>query len=189
MHVFIRNGLAYAAETRKELTILEVGFGTGLNALLTLMNAIENKLHVTYYAVEKYPVDIRLAGNLNYPSMLSPKQDPERMFASIQGAAWNEITAIHPCFQLCKITEDITAFQPVFTYNLVYYDAFAPEKQPEMWTPAVFDKLYSHMSDGGVLTTYCVKGDVKRMLTHAGFTVEKLPGPPGKREMLRARKG
>jgi len=188
MHVFVRNGLNFIAEKTKEFSILEVGFGTGLNALLTCITAIENQLKVTYYTIEKYPIDATITGKLNYPALLSSKQNPERLFNSIHQASWNEMTVVHPNFHLYKIQDDITTFQPGFNYDIIFYDAFAPEKQPEMWTRSIFTSLYKHLKPGGILTTYCVKGLVKRMLKSVGFSIEKLPGPRGKREMLRGKK-
>lgn len=188
MHIYIRNGLLYAAETNKEPVILEVGFGTGLNALLSCLTAIERQLKVTYYAIEKYPLDPSITAKLNYPAILPSHSNPGFLFTGIHHASWNKMTAVHNCFRLSKIQEDITGFQPDFTFDVIYFDAFAPEKQPEMWTSLVFNKLYTKLRPGGILVTYCVKGTVKHRLRSAGFSIEKLPGPTGKREILRAKK-
>jgi tRNA U34 5-methylaminomethyl-2-thiouridine-forming methyltransferase MnmC len=135
--------------------------------------------------LEKNPVDIELARKLNYPAIISPRFNPQNLFLSIHQAPWNEAAVIHSYFQLNKIHDNLVGFMPDFTCDLIFFDAFAPDKQPEMWTADIFKKLYLHLNPGGILTTYCVKGAVKRMLKEAGFVIEKLPGPKGKREMLR----
>jgi tRNA U34 5-methylaminomethyl-2-thiouridine-forming methyltransferase MnmC len=184
MHVFVKAGLDFLTG-KKQLTVFEVGFGTGLNALLTCMAAIERKSNISYFAIENNPVDIDVARRLNYTSMLSPLHNPQTLFMAIHQAPWNKTSVIHPYFQVHKIHDNLISFLPDFTYDLIFFDAFAPEKRPEMWTPDIFNKLYLNLNSGGILTTYCVKGAVKRMLKDAGFVIEKLPGPPGKREMLR----
>jgi tRNA U34 5-methylaminomethyl-2-thiouridine-forming methyltransferase MnmC len=171
-----------------EVSVLEIGFGTGLNALLTCITARAKQVRVTYHALEKFPVDLVLVEKLNYTSQLPDVPDAERLFAGIHQASWNETTILHPFFYLHKIQDDLADFQPDFKYDLVFFDAFAPEKQPEMWTQDIFNRLYKNLGPEGLLTTYCVKGTVKRMLKSAGFRIEKLPGPPGKREMLRGTK-
>jgi len=186
MHVFIREGLEYLRDY-KSISILEAGFGTGLNALLTLVASENRSISINYHTVENFPISQDIAHRLNYPSLLIAG-DPSGFFQLIHDAPWNETVAITPTFALHKIREDFTSFNPGFSYDLIYYDAFAPEKQPEMWSKDIFVRLFKHLTPGGVLTTYCVKGEVKRMLKEAGFTIEKLPGPPGKREMLRGRK-
>ena len=184
MHVFIKAGLGFLSNKR-QVTVFEVGFGTGLNALLTCMAAIEQKSSFTYYAIEKNPLDIEVAGKLNYTPILSHRLNSQTLFLAIHQAPWNKTSIINPYFQLHKIHGSLIGFLPDFTYDVIFFDAFSPEKQPEMWTPEIFKKLYLNLNPGGVLTTYCVKGAVKRMLKDAGFVIEKLPGPPGKREMLR----
>ncbi|MBN1789017.1 MAG: tRNA (5-methylaminomethyl-2-thiouridine)(34)-methyltransferase MnmD [Bacteroidales bacterium] len=186
-HVFIDAGFLYRTDGPK-ISVLEVGFGTGLNALLTCITARDKQVKVTYHALEKFPVDLVLAEKLNYTSRLPNVPDAESFFAGIHQASWNATTMVHPFFYLHKIRDDLTDFQPEFMYDLVFFDAFAPEKQPEMWTQDIFNRLYNNLSQDGILTTYCVKGTVKRMLKTAGFRIEKLPGPPGKREMLRGTK-
>lgn len=184
LHVFIKAGME-AMAYRPKLTILEVGFGTGLNVLLSCLRAIEHEVEVTYHALEKYPLDRELFGKLNYAAMLSSSSASGNLFEIIHTSPWNETVMLHPGFSLHKILGDATAFIPGFNYDLVYYDAFAPDKQPEMWTPDIFSRLFHNLNPGGMLTTYCAKGTVKRMLRSAGFCVTRLPGPPGKREMLR----
>lgn len=186
-HVFIKAGLETLGE-RPEISVLEVGFGAGLNALLSCMFALDHSIKVTYHALEKFPIDTLLAKKLNYASFFSPALNPEGLFSDVHDAAWNAITIIHPCFHLHKIRDDLVTFQPGFHYDLIFFDAFAPDKQPEMWTRAIFSRLFKNLNADGMLTTYCVKGVVKRRLRSAGFHIEKLPGPPGKREMLRGKK-
>ena len=146
-------------------------------------------LKVRYFAVEKYPLDQQIWKRLNYPQLLKDDEhDAEGMFSAIHECEWEVMTEINPFFQLKKIQGDMCGFMPDETYDLVYFDAFAPEKQPEMWTAGVLQRIVSAMNPGGIFTTYCVKGNVKRILRDCGLTVEKLPGPKGKREILRARK-
>jgi tRNA U34 5-methylaminomethyl-2-thiouridine-forming methyltransferase MnmC len=173
---------------RGEIAIFEVGFGTGLNAALSFLSVLYRGIRATYHTLEKYPIDPDLAVRLNYESFLVPSGLPEGFFAKIHQVAWNTTAALHPSFHLHKIRDDLTTFQPDFRYDLIFFDAFAPEKQPALWTREIFDRLYRNLNDGGILTTYCAKGSIRRMLQHAGFRVDRLPGPPGKREMLRAQK-
>jgi tRNA U34 5-methylaminomethyl-2-thiouridine-forming methyltransferase MnmC len=184
MHVFIREGLEFL-QGYESISILEAGFGTGLNALLTLVASAQRKVPVTYHTVENFPVDPDVIKRLNYGPLLNAGVSTD-YFQLLHRAPWNEAVEITPTFTLHKIREDFTVFNPGFSYDLVYYDAFAPDKQPEMWTREIFTRIFEHLTPGGTLTTYCVKGAVKRTLKAAGFTIEKLPGPPGKREMLRA---
>ena len=185
MHVFIRNGLYHMAD-RPEITIFEVGFGTGLNALLTAIAAIERGISVTYYAIEKYPLGKEITDTLNYPALLSHgDQQPHDLFTAIHRAPWNQLSIIHDGYHLHKISGDLADFSPEFNYDLIYFDAFAPEKQPEMWTGVIMNRLISHLNAGGIFATYCAKGAVRRMLKENGLSMERLPGPPGKREMLR----
>lgn len=186
-HVFMDAGLLCRIEG-PEVSVLEIGFGTGLNALLTCIIARDKQVKVTYHALEKFPVEMTLVEKLNYASMLPQVPDAESLFAGIHKASWNETAILHPFFYLHKMQDDLADFHPEFEYDLVFFDAFAPEKQPEMWTQDIFNRLYKNLGPDGILTTYCVKGTVKRMLKTAGFRIEKLPGPPGKREMLRGTK-
>lgn len=183
-HIFIELGLNATAATSPR--ILEIGFGTGLNALLTLEAAEKSCRKVHYTGIELYPLSWEMVKQLDYSE--SP------FFETIHTVPWGEDCLISPCFTLRKLQLDFTkmeeapnGFQPPF--DLVYFDAFAPEKQPEMWSQELFNQLYVSMNKGGILTTYCAKGIVRRMLQAAGFTVERLPGPPnGKREVLRGTK-
>lgn len=178
-HIFIEMGLnaCQAAAPR----ILEIGFGTGLNALLTLEAAEARQRTVHYTGIELYPLPWETVEALKYS--IHP------LFKVLHTIPWEEDAIITPRFTLRKVQADVNGWQPAASarWDLVYFDAFAPEKQPEMWSQELFDRLYVLMNPKGILTTYCAKGIVRRMLQTAGFTVERLPGPPGgKREILRA---
>jgi tRNA U34 5-methylaminomethyl-2-thiouridine-forming methyltransferase MnmC len=183
-HIFIRSGLDIVLGTKDNLTVFEVGFGTGLNAYLTGLKALKTGKRIHYYAIEKYPVPYKVVESLNYPV---EKENPA-LFYQIHECGWDSDNVIHSNFTLNKINSDVTGYKPPPGIDLVYFDAFSPEVQPEMWTAEIFNALYLSMNSGGILTTYCVKGSVKRTLRNCGFEIEKIPGPPGKREILRARK-
>jgi tRNA U34 5-methylaminomethyl-2-thiouridine-forming methyltransferase MnmC len=185
-HVFIDNGLH--ATSKDNLAIFEIGFGTGLNAFMTILDTLHHHRNITYYAIEKFPVPDDILPALNYCELLAPNPTGKDIFSRLHKAPWGVMTAITPGFHIFRIAADMRSFLPDFRYDLIYYDAFAPEKQPELWTTEIFSRLYEKLNTEGILTTYCVKGDVKRMLKKTGFAIEKLPGPPGKREMLRATK-
>lgn len=175
VHVYIEAGLNACALS--DISVLEIGFGTGLNALLSLREAKKRGISLRYTSIEKYPLASELTDRLNYDVQ------------ALHSAPWNEWVAVDPLFSLFKMEADIRCCRLADTYDVVYYDAFAPDKQPDVWSQDIFDRIVAAMNPGGVLTTYCAKGEVRRMLQRAGLTVERLPGPPGKREMLRGRKG
>lgn len=184
-HVFLQNGLLPFLSQYSSIQILEVGFGTGLNALLTLQVALSHpQTHLSYTTLEPYPVPYHIVEQLNYADMsLQP------FFLSLHHVQWGEVKNILPNFHFLKLKtklEDVI-LQPNF-YQVVYFDAFAPTKQPEMWQIAQFTKLFAAIAPKGVLVTYCAQGQFKRSLKQAGFCVEALPGPPGKREMTRGLK-
>ncbi|MBC8616623.1 tRNA (5-methylaminomethyl-2-thiouridine)(34)-methyltransferase MnmD [Parabacteroides faecis] len=181
-HVFIEAGLH--RQEKKDITVFEVGFGTGLNAYLTLLAAENEDRSVDYFSVELYPLDPALVRALNYGDMICPEK--KMLFTALHSAAWNEPVKITDHFTLHKIQGDNNSCTLPEDMDLIYFDAFAPDKQPEMWSQEIFDRLYAHTSEGGILTTYCAKGVVRRMMQKAGYSVERIPGPPGKREMLRA---
>jgi tRNA U34 5-methylaminomethyl-2-thiouridine-forming methyltransferase MnmC len=185
-YVFIKEGLNYL--NRKNITIFEIGFGTGLNAILTILTAIHNNLRTDYYAIEKYPLDIETIYQLNYPELLKLNNKEKKLFYKIHETEWDKETEFNKNFRLTKIKNDITEFNIPFSYDLVYFDAFAPDKQPEMWSKTVFQKVYNNLNHNGILTTYCAKGGVKRTLMSLGYRVESVPGPRGKREIIRAHK-
>lgn len=178
-HIFIDMGLSASEVT--EPHILEIGFGTGLNALLTLETAEATQRKVHYTGIELYPLSWEMIEPLGY------SDNP--LFKTLHIIPWEEDAIITPYFTLRKVLADFTTFTTDCSFDIIYFDAFAPEKQPEMWSQELFDRLHVRLSEKGILTTYCAKGVVRRMLQTAGFTVERLPGPPGgKREILRARK-
>ncbi len=182
-HIFIDMGLKHSSVTAPH--ILEIGLGTGLNCVLTLLEAKESQRHVHYTGIERYPLNEEIIRKLNYPSIIG-KECEEDYFA-IHQAPWEEDVCLSPWFTLHKMEGDFTHYSFEQKYDIIYFDAFAPEKQPEMWEQSLFDNLYQVLNEGGILTTYCAKGVVRRMLQTAGFKVERLPGPPGgKREILRA---
>ena len=184
-HVFIKQGLEYALEQKRDIKILEVGFGTGLNAILTFPYALAQKAFIQYDTLEKYPLTEEVVRQLHFEQFVL---NPELLayFYELHAAPWNEPANVIPYFTLQKIHETLEEFvAPSSYYDVIYFDAFAPEKQPELWTDAIFEKLYKATRPGGVLVTYCAKGSFKRSLKAAGFEVEALPGPPGKREMTR----
>ncbi len=179
--VFIQLGLEAALERFTEISVFEMGFGTGLNALLTMLEAVKSERAVKYTAVEAFPIPLEEACQLNFDELLA-----SHYLNALHEAPWNRPLAITPFFQLLKCEGRFQDFRTEERFNLVYYDAFAPEAQPELWTPEIFEHLATLMHPGGLLTTYCSKGYVKRNLQAAGFLVEKHPGPARKREVLRA---
>jgi len=185
MHVFIKAGLTPLLPKSSAMRIFEMGFGTGLNALLSLKKALEGGGYIYYTAVELYPLTPPEYTTLNYCSLLQqPGLQP--YFIQMHSAPWDDVIFIHPMFTLHKIKASLTSITLQEEFDLIFFDAFAPEDQPELWTEAIFAKMYAMLADSGVLVTYSAKGSVRRALMTAGFIVEKLPGPPGKREIIRA---
>ncbi len=185
-HVFIRAGLEYIMADYESIKLLEIGFGTGLNALLSLQQAFTFTGKIIYDTLEKYPLEADLITQMHFEKFIL---NPELLdyLPALHAALWHEPVPIAPNFILQKIEADLTTYiLPPNYYTLVYFDAFAPEKQPELWTDAIFEKLYKSMAAGGIVVSYCAKGSFKRSLKAAGFKVEALPGPIGKREMTRA---
>lgn len=186
-HIFIDMGLKASAAPQPH--VLEIGFGTGLNALLTLEAAEQDARSVHYTGIELYPLAWEEVDALGYSN--------NPLFKQLHTAPWEEDVKISPHFTLRKIkgdantviNEELRVVNSSFSPSVAYFDAFAPEKQPEMWNEQLFRSLYVYMNTGGILTTYCAKGVIRRMLQAVGFRVERLPGPPGgKREILRATK-
>lgn len=184
-HVFIKNGLHYFSN-KTFVRILEIGFGTGLNALLTLLDSKNKNQQVNYVSLEKFPLVNELILQLNYPSQLKLNTTQTALFNQLHTCKWNTTVPISTNFNLLKIKEDLIFFQTTATFDIVYFDAFAPEKQAELWTTEIFATIYKLLKSGGILVTYCAKGVVKRTIKSVGFQLETLPGPPGKREMIRA---
>jgi len=182
MHLFIKQGLLTLKNS--SVRILELGFGTGLNALLTLKESIPLHMEVYYHAVEKYPLKDFEYGQLNYEKVIG--QCPQGVLGLMHKAPWEIPVEITDHFTLFKEEADFRAMNPASHFNLVYFDAFSPQKQPELWTKKVFDSISKVTDRGAILVTYSSKGIVRRTLTSCGFDVFKVAGPPGKREMIRA---
>lgn len=187
-HVFINAGLQKLLEQQPtQINILEVGLGTGLNVLLTLLHLQKNNIQipVNYFALEPYPLQKEITEQLNYTTILN-YDNAETILRSIHGCVANTPIELSNSFLFTRIEN--TLQQEIFAtkFDLVYFDAFAPQVQPELWEKEIFEKLYANMNPQGILATYCAKGQVKRNLKAAGFIVEALPGPTGKREMTRA---
>ena len=181
-HVFIQNGLLQMAD-KKEIRVLEIGFGTGLNALLTLLHTEKAEQNIHYTSLELYPIGDEIASLLNYPSRLG-ESETALFFNALHAAPWGKEAVVTPRFTLLKRNVDFTICDFPDSYDLIYFDAFAPEKQPDMWEQALFDRIAAATNEGGILATYCAKGEVRRRLQHSGFKVNRLPGPPGKRQMM-----
>lgn len=186
LHVYLDAGLDYYHHLypeQRSLRVFEMGFGTGLNALLTLQYAAQHRLSIVYETVELHPLEASVVQQLNYASQLP---GTEEIFQTLHAAPWNEETALTDTFVLHKKNISLHDHQAEHPGHIVYYDAFAPGAQPDLWTEEVFKKLYDDLFPSGVLLTYCSKVDVRRALQVAGFAVQKIPGPRGKREILRA---
>ena len=181
-HIFIGAGLDFCVS--ESIKILEVGFGTGLNALLTALNAEEKRRHIEYVSLEKYPLLIETVSQLNYSSLAG--DSGKRLFDAIHMARWDNAVRISDWFTIFKKKFDLVTEVPAGSYDLIYFDAFGPDKQPEMWTPDVLEKIASVTHEGSVFVTYSAKGSLKRTLRDLGFEVTLLPGPPGKRVITRA---
>lgn len=184
-HVFIDAGLKQCE--KQEIAVFEVGFGTGLNAFLALLEAERSDKIVRYTSLEKYPLPADTVSGLNYAGLIAPER--AEYFKALHRVEWGKEIQISPNFFLHKMEDDLCTHAFLSTYDVIFFDAFAPDKQPEMWNPEWFAKLFDHTNAAGILTTYCAKGVVRRSLQAAGYVVERLQGPPGKREMLRGRKG
>jgi tRNA U34 5-methylaminomethyl-2-thiouridine-forming methyltransferase MnmC len=186
-HVYLAAGLEPALQDATEpVWVLEIGFGTGLNALLTLERAQSAAQPVFYDTIEKHPLPWEIVGQLGTENYL---HEPELLDyqQQLHASTWGRPVALTPHFVLLKRAGELqTTPLPNDTYHVIYFDAFAPEKQPDMWTDEVFRQLYAAAAPGGCLVSYCAKGSFKRSLLAAGWLVEKIPGPPGKREMTRA---
>lgn len=186
LHIYIEQGLLQT--TKKDLSILEIGFGTGLNAFLTYGMAKKENISVHYCSIEKYPLAPNEYALLNYPDNIFTEHS--FIFDQMHQAQWDTTIQISQSFQLEKRQADLLTFQfnEIPQFDLVYYDAFAPGKQPEMWTDEILNKIAATVKPGGILVTYCAKGTVRRSLAGAGFTMERIPGPKGKKEILRGKK-
>lgn len=182
-HVFIAHGLKCFSD--QKVNLLEIGFGTGLNALITLMEAGNYGLSINYTGVEAYPVSEEELQALNYIEILNAEKYQD-LFLKMHSTAWEIPTVITDKFEITKNKRHFKDIRAEGLFNLIYFDAFGARVQPELWTVPIFKNMYAALDWNGILVTYSAKGSVRRAMQEVGFDVERLPGPPGKREMLRA---
>lgn len=186
-HVYLKHGLAFFCASEayvnlSQISILEIGFGTGLNAFLTAIEAQTQNLNCHYVGVEGFPVSREELKALNYTEALKHQE----LFNKIHICNWEENTSISKNFQLKKQQKQFSEIVVENQFDVIYFDAFGPRVQPELWTEAIFKNMYNAMKIGGILVTYCAQGHARRAMLSVGFTVTKVEGPPGKRHMLRA---
>jgi len=188
-HIFIQAGLLHKNGIENDaISVLEIGFGTGLNALLTCLKAEELKKEIFYHTIELYPLNFKEYTALNYCDFINNVNAPH-FFSFIHHCNWETIEPVSTYFKLLKqCISALTAHYPKESFDIVYFDAFSPEAQPELWTKPLFENIYQSIKQNGILVTYCTKGTVKNILKEVGFNIKKLPGPKGKREILRAKK-
>jgi tRNA U34 5-methylaminomethyl-2-thiouridine-forming methyltransferase MnmC len=182
-HVFIKNG--FSLFENKPVSILEIGFGTGLNAFITFLEAQQKQQKIDYVGVEAYPVDAKEVLAMNYVDELEAGNF-ESIFQKMHEVEWDQKNEISSEFSLTKRKQFFDEIDDFETFDLIYFDAFGYRVQPELWSTEIFQKMYNSLKPNGVLVTYAARGVVKRSMIEVGFTVEKLAGPPGKREMFRA---
>lgn len=184
-HVYIQHGLDFWFQQNEErsVRILEIGFGTGLNALLTLLHGQSLNRNIYYESWEAFPLETSIIKQLNYGEQLGASH----WFSQLHEVIWNKQVQLTSSFTIQKIHGDILASPISGPFDVVYYDAFAPSRQPDMWTMDILKKVSDAMVSGGIIVTYCAKGQLKRDLMTLGLTVETLSGPPGKKEMVRAK--
>lgn len=183
IHVFIKSGLTLFSN--KKISILEIGFGTGLNSFITFLEAPKLNLEIKYIGVEAYPVSVNEIDKLNYVSELKADEF-SAVFSEMHQQKWEVENEISSTFSLTKRNQLFNEISDKNSFDLIYFDAFGARVQPELWTEEIFQIMFNSMKKEGVLVTYSAKGSVRRAMQKVGFLVEKLPGPPGKREMLRA---
>mgnify|MGYP001291993575 FL=1 len=184
-HVFIENGLSLFKD--KSIAILEIGFGTGLNAFITFLESKKLNITVDYVGVEAYPVSTAEILSMNYVNELNAMTE-NQVFEQMHTSNWEEKTILSETFCLTKRKQFFAEIEDVAQFDLIYFDAFGYRVQPELWSTEIFQKMFNALKPNGILVTYAARGVVKRSMIEVGFTVEKLPGPPGKREMFRATK-
>ena len=182
-YVFIKNGLL--AENKKQFSILEVGFGTGLNALLTAQKAQQKKIAINYHGIELYPVPKESYIQLNFTELIGEEKSK---LLNLHECEWEKEHIINNFFKLTKNEIALENYTSKTKFDIIYFDAFSPEKQAELWTAEVFQNMYDLLKEDGFLVTYCAKGVVKRTMKAVGFEIVVLDGPPGKRQMTRANK-
>ena len=185
IHVFIEAGLEHwiLKNPKHEISILEIGFGTGLNAFLTCLEATKKDLQIHYSGIEAYPISGEEIRQLNYASLLNAS---EESFLKLHQSNWGISSEISQNFTLSKREQFFSEIKDSNLYNVIFFDAFGARVQPELWTESIFKLMFEALKPNGVLVTYSAKGSVRRAMQAVGFSVERLPGPPGKREMLRA---
>ena len=184
-HVFIHQGLELFA--KKEISLLEIGLGTGLNAFITFLEHERQQQTIHYEGVEAYPLTAEEVACLNYPELLHAS-DKRAVFELLHSTPWNETVSLSPTFTLKKRLQSFELISDQERFDLIYFDAFSASVQPELWTEALFERMYQALKTGGILVTYASKGSARRAMQAVGFKVEKLPGALGKRDMLRAKK-
>ena len=187
-HVFIKKGLHHFIDLHKvnSLKIIEIGFGTGLNAFITNLEAVTHNLQIQYEGIEAYPILQNELSQLNYSKLLAP--DQQSIFDKMHGVPWENPHPITTHFTLTKRQQFFSELEDISSFDLIYFDAFGARVQPDLWTETIFKRMFRALKSQGVLVTYAAKGSVRRAMQAVGFVVERLEGPPGKREMLRATK-
>lgn len=182
-HVFIKNGFSTVNEAK--LNILEVGFGTGLNTLLTYQKAVQKSIEVNYHTIELHPIDKRYYNKLNFADLIGMEQD---RLLKLHNCKWEKEIQLNSYFTLIKNHTALETYNTDVKFDIIYFDAFSPEKQPEIWSEEIFKKMYKFLKENGFLITYCAKGMVKRTMKSVGFEIVVLDGPPGKRQITRGNK-
>ena len=185
LHVFINAALKPLAVKKQSLSILDIGFGTGLNAFASLIESQKLSIYINYTAVEAFPLTFSVIEQLNYASQMGVPE-LQNTFFQMHQQAWNQPEQLSDQFKLTKLLQKFETLDFHNAFDIVFYDAFAPNAQPELWDTPMMERMFQSLKMGGVLTTYCAKGAFKRTLKAVGFIVEAIPGPPGKREMTRA---
>ena len=183
-HVFLEAGLSELLLQKKPIAVLEYGFGTGLNAFMTFLKAQSTQVLIDYHTIEAFPVEAQLVRQFNYTDLLTAKEY-QSVFYQLHESKWDTLVKITPNFHFTKHLKKFEEVEFEDKFNLIYFDAFAPSAQPELWETEVLQKAYNALTTGGTFVTYCAKGQVKRNLKEIGFEVKALPGPPGKREMTK----
>jgi len=184
LHVFIQSGLKFKTELN-DISVLEVGFGSGLNALLSFVDSEETNRNIKYTSLEPYPLQYDLVSKLNYIDIIFNGKYSD-IYKKIHTCDWEYFHELSPYFMFKKQNVKLQNILFDNDFDLIYFDAFAPRVQPELWTEQIFTSMYKALKPGGVLVTYCAKGSVKRALRYVGYELQSIPGPPGKREMSRA---
>ncbi len=193
-HVFVEAGLRYQSIDKDSISVLDIGFGTGLNCIASLFFAFQQNMSLEYVGLEAFPVPAKTLADLDYPSILDWDEDQTGLYHQMQAFDWDGKPQHLKTFQknislsVAKRKQRFEELSDLEQYDVIYYDAFAPEAQPELWTVEMFERMYNALKPSGALVTYCAKGQVKRNMKAVGFSVERLKGPPGKREMTRAMK-